>query len=136
MAVNYSVDVRNAQLQAIETLLLTGGNPRLYMYTGTKPASCTAADPSGSIHTTGADMGSNPFAVASNGTISLSAPLSFNANPGGTGVQSFRIKDGSGVCHIQGTVSTAGADINLGKLTFANGETITIQQITITAANP
>jgi hypothetical protein len=135
VAVNYSTGLRNAQLEAIETVLLTGGNPRLYLYTGTKPANCATADPSGSIHTTGADMGSNPFQVAANGQIALAGPLTFTLNPGGNGVQSFRIKDGAGTCHIQGTVSTAAADLVLNKVNFSNGESLTIAQLVITAAN-
>jgi hypothetical protein len=136
MAINYSNGVRNAQLEAIETLLLGGGgNPRLYLYTGAKPATCAASDPAGSVITAGIDMTATPFAVAANGQIGLTAPLNATASPGGTGVASFRIKDSASVCHIQGTVGTSGTDLVLNTTTLADQQAVTITAINIFAGN-
>jgi len=41
MALQYSVDVRNAQLDAVETTI--GASPLLRIFTGSSPANCAAA---------------------------------------------------------------------------------------------
>lgn len=56
----------------------------------------------------------------------------------GTGTAAtFRIYDGSAVCHIQGNVTATGGggDLTLDNTSLASGQTVTITTFTVTAAN-
>lgn len=131
MAVQYSVAVRNAMLDAIETTIGTGA--KLYFYTGAVPANCAAADPAGLIATI--TCPTDWMNAASGGTKTLLGSWTVAASGSGTTI-SYRIKDSTGTtCHEQGTVGTSGTDIVLDNNVVNSGQTITITAKTITAGN-
>ena len=131
MAVQYSVPVRNAMLDAIEST--TGASAKLYMYTGAVPANCAAADPAGLLLTM--SLPADWMAAAAAGVKSLSGSWTVAATGAGTAI-SYRIKDSAGTtCHEQGTVGTAGTDIVLDNNVMAATQNVTITAKTITAGN-
>ena len=131
MAVQYSVPVRNAMLDAIEST--TGASAKLYMYTGAVPANCAAADPAGLLLTM--SLPADWMAAAAAGVKSLSGSWTVAASGAGTAI-SYRIKDTAGTtCHEQGTVGTAGTDIVLDNNVMAATQNVTITAKTITAGN-
>lgn len=131
MAVQYSVPVRNAMLDAIEST--TGASAKLYMYTGAVPVNCAAADPAGLLLTM--SLPADWMAAAAAGVKSLSGSWTVAASGAGTAI-SYRIKDTAGTtCHEQGTVGTAGTDIVLDNNVMAATQNVTITAKTITAGN-
>lgn len=131
MAVQYSVAVRNAMLDAIEST--TGASAKLYMYTGAVPANCAAADPAGLLLTM--NLPADWMAAAAAGVKSLAGSWTVAASGAGTAI-SYRIKDTAGTtCHEQGTVGTAGTDIVLDNNVMAISQNVTITAKTITAGN-
>jgi hypothetical protein len=134
MAFQYSVAVRNASIDAIETTAGTG--PTLEIRTGAPPANCATAD-SGSVLVS-MTLPSDWMAAASGGVKALAGSWSGSATGTGTAGH-FRIKQGA-TCHIQGTVSQAAASGGSGdmQLSQANanineGSTVTISSFAITA---
>ena len=134
MALQFSVAVRNAMLDAIEST--TGATAILRLRTGAPPATCATAD-SGTIvaeMTLPADW----MAAASGGTKALSGTWQdLSANAAGT-VAHFRIYDSAGsTCHAQGTVTITGGggDMTLDNNVLALAQQVTITSYTYTAAN-
>lgn len=131
MAVQYSVAVRNAMLDAIETA--TGVSAKLIIYTGAAPANCAAAATGTALVTM--TLPSDWMANAASGTKALTGTWSTTASATGTAGY-YRITDSAGTtCHEQGTVSTSGADMNLDNTSINSGQTVTVTTKTITAGN-
>ena len=131
MTVQYSVAVRNAMLDAIETA--TGTAPKLRILTGAQPANCAAAQ-TGTLLVE-ITLPSDWLAAASSGTKDKLGTWSATATGTGTAAH-YRIVDTAGTtCHEQGNISTSGADINLDSTTINTGQTVTISTKTITAGN-
>lgn len=131
MAIQESVGVRNARLDAIETTI--GTAPQLRLYTGTQPADCATA-PSGSLLAT-LTLPSDWLANAASGAKSKSGTWSGTGSAGGTAGY-FRIYDSTGTtCHFQGSVGQGSGDLSLDNTVIANGQAITISTFTINAAN-
>lgn len=133
MTVQYSVAVRNAMLDAIEST--TGASAKLEIRTGAQPATCATAA-SGSVLATLA-LPSDWMAAASSGTKALAG--SWTASASGTGTAAhYRITDNAGTtCHEQGSITATGGggDITLDNTSIASGQTVTITAKTITAGN-
>lgn len=133
MPVQYSVEVRNAMLDAIEST--TGTSARLRIYTGTAPAN-TAAAATGTL-LVDMTLPSDWMANASGGTKALAGTWQTTAAAAGTAGY-YRIWN-SGVtrCDEQGTVTltAGGGDITLDNTNIASGQTVTITAKTITAPN-
>lgn len=135
MTLQYSIAVRNARLDSIETAI--GVSAILKIRTGAPPVNCAAAD-SGTVLAT-VNLPSDWMANASGGTKSKSGTwqdLSADAN--GTAAH-FRVYDSSGtICHMQGTcgMSGSGADMILDNTNFAIGQVFTVVNFTLTAGNP
>jgi hypothetical protein len=133
MAVKYSVQVRNAMLDSIETTI--GASPRLIFYTGSPPAN-TASAATGTVIATmvlPADWMSN----AASGVKSLSGTWTTTASNAGI-VGYYRMWNSSvTTCHEQGTVTITGGggDITLDNDNVAAGQTVTITSMTVTAGN-
>jgi hypothetical protein len=102
MAVQYSVAVRNARLDAIETTI--GTAPTLEIRTGLPPADCAAAD-AGTVLCS-MTLPSDWMAAAVNGSKSMSGTWQDGSADASGRAAHFRIKAGS-TCHIQGIVSEA-----------------------------
>lgn len=119
MALQYSVTLRNNQLDQAEVTLST--TPKLQLRTGAPPATCATAD-SGTLLSE-LTLPSDWMAAASAGSKAKAGTWS------GTGVAAgsighFRVKDSAGTTtHIQGTV-TAVVTLVTNALTAANGNVL------------
>lgn len=104
MTTNLSTAVRGARAEAIETQI--GTAPKLLLFSGSKPANCAAADPSGLLGTwtLPSDW------LTSDGVGGLTKNGTWSGTFTGSGViASWRIKNsGETVCHWQGSASEAG----------------------------
>lgn len=130
MALQYSVAVRNAKLDAVETTI--GTAPTLEIRTGAPPANCAAAD-SGTVLAT-LTLPSDWMAAASSGSKALAGTWQ-DTSADGTGTAGhFRIKAGA-TCHIQGTVGTSGTDMIVDNTSFNVGQSFTVTAFTLTAGN-
>lgn len=132
MALQYSVTVNNARLDAIETAISTA--PILTIRSGSAPANCAAAN-SGTVLAT-LTLPSDWMANASAGAKAKSGTWQdTSADASGTAAH-FRIHDSSATtCHMQGTVGTSGTDMIVDSVSFTAGQSFTITSFTITAAN-
>jgi hypothetical protein len=134
MALQYSVTVRNAQLDAVETTV--GTAPLLRIYSGSAPANCAAAA-SGTLLAE-ATLPSDWMAAASSGSKAISGTWQdASANATGTAGH-WRLYDSSGTtCHAQGTVTATGGggDMTLDNTSIASAQSVTITSFTITAGN-
>lgn len=135
MALKYSVDVRNARLDVIETTI--GTSAILKIRTGAPPANCAAAD-SGTVLST-VNLPSDWMAAAASGEKLKSGTWEdTSADATGTAAH-FRIYDSGGsTCHIQGTVTsvaTGTGDMLVDNDAFAAGQNFTVLSFKITSAN-
>lgn len=134
MALQYSVSVRNAKLDAVETA--TGTAALLRIRTGAPPAACVTAD-SGTVVAT-VNLPSDWMNAASSGTKTLLGTWQdASADAAGTAGH-FRIYDTAGTtCHIQGTVTGTGGggDMTVDNPVFAAGQSFTVTTFTLTAGN-
>lgn len=134
MALQESVAVRNARLDAIETTIGTAAI--LKIRTGAPPADCAAAD-SGTVLAT-LTLPSDWLAAASGGAKAKSGTWSdSSADASGTAAH-FRVYDSGGtVCGMQGTVTATGGggDMTLDNAVLASGQVFTVNTFTITAGN-
>jgi hypothetical protein len=135
MSYQFSVSVRNAELDAIETAI--GTAPILEIRSGSAPADCATAD-SGTLLAS-MTLPSDWMAAAASGAKAKSGTWSdASANAAGTAGH-FRIKDSGGTtCHVQGSVTATGGggDMTLDNTSIAVGQTVTITSLTLTAGNP
>lgn len=134
MALQYSVAVRNAQLDTIETTV--GTSPILEIRSGSPPATCATAD-SGTVLAT-LTLPSDWMAAASSGSKAKSGTWQdTSADATGTAGH-WRIKDSGGsTCHAQGTVTATGGggDMTVDNTSFASGQSFTVSSFSITAGN-
>lgn len=132
MAVQLSVTVRNARLDAIETAV--GTSARLKIWTGAAPANCAAAD-SGTLL---ADITcpSDWLAAAGSGSKALSGTWEDTAADGTGTAAHFRLYESTAAtCHMQGTVGTSGADMIVDSVSFTTGQAFTVTAFTLTDGN-
>lgn len=131
MAIQLSVAVRNAMLDAIETAI--GTAPNLYLRTGAQPADCATAD-SGSLLGTLA-LPSDWLGAAASGVKSKAGTWAGAASGTGT-IAHFRLKDTAGsATGIQGSSGTATGDLSFDNAAVVSGQSITISAAAITAGN-
>ena len=134
MTLQYSVAVRNARLDAVESTI--GTSAILEIRSGSAPANCAAAD-SGTLLAS-MTLPSDWLAAASSGTKAKSGTWQdASADNAGT-AGDFRIKDSGGTtCHAQGTVTATGGggDLTLDNTSIAAGQAVTISSFTLTAGN-
>lgn len=134
MAVQLSVAVRNARLDAIETTI--GTSAVLKIRTGAQPASCATAD-SGTVLAT-LNLPSDWMAAASSGSKAKSGTWEdLSADNTGTAAH-FRVYASDGTtCGIQGSITATGGggDMTLDNTSIASGQTVTITSFTLTDAN-
>ena len=133
MALQYSVTLRNNKLDQVEST--TGTSAKLQIRTGAPPADCAAAD-SGTLLAE-LTLPSDWMAAASAGSVAKSGTWSGTASAAGTAGH-FRVKNNAGsTTHIQGTVTATGGggDMTLDNTSIANGQTVTVNTFTVTAAN-
>jgi hypothetical protein len=134
MAIQFSVAVRNARLDAIEST--AGVSAVLRVRTGAPPASCAAAR-AGTVLAT-VNLPSDWMAAASGGSKALSGTWQ-DASADATGTAGhFEIMDsGLTTCHMQGTVTltAGGGDMTVDNTSFAAGQQFNVTGFTLTDGN-
>lgn len=134
MALQYSVTVRNAKLDAIETAI--GASAVLKIRSGAPPANVAAAD-SGTVLAT-VNLPADWMAAASSGSKAKSGTWEdTSADATGTAGH-FRIYASDGTTpHIQGTVTTSGGggDMVVDSVSFTAGQNFTVTGFTLTSGN-
>jgi hypothetical protein len=133
MTIQYSVAVRNAQLDQVEAQ--AGATAKLQLRTGAQPANCAAAA-SGTLLCE-MTLPSDWMAAASAGAKAKSGTWTGTGAAAGTAAH-FRIVDNAGTtCHMQGTVTATGGggDVTLDNAVIAVSQVVTANSFTITAGN-
>ncbi|MEY5100361.1 MAG: hypothetical protein RJA36_3080 [Pseudomonadota bacterium] len=134
MTVQFSVTVRNARLDAIETAV--GASAVLRIRSGTVPTSVATAD-SGTVLAT-LNLPSDWMAAASSGSKELSGTWSdTSADATGTAGH-FRVYASDGTtAHIQGTITATGGggDMTLNSTSITSGQAVTVTSFTLTDGN-
>lgn len=133
MALQYSVAVRNAQLDAFESTVSTSA--KLQIRTGSAPADCAASN-SGSLLVE-MTLPSDWMAAASSGSKAKSSTWSGTASGTGTAAH-FRIFDNAGTtCHAQGSVTATGGGgtMEIDNTSVASGQSVSVSTFTLTAGN-
>jgi hypothetical protein len=126
VAFQYGVVLRNNQVSQIQTSI--GATGTLKIFSGAEPANCAAADPTGLLATIVLPAA---FLTSSGGVTTLAGTWSVAASGTGTAA-SFRMYDGSAVCHVQGNTT---ADLVLNNQSIAAGQTVTVTSFSVTAGN-
>lgn len=134
MAIQLSVTVRNARLDAIETAI--GTSAVLQIRTGAEPANCAAAS-TGTVLAT-VNCPTDYMAAASGGSKAKSGTWS-DASADATGTAGyFRLFDSTATtCHLQGTVTATGGggDLEVNSTSFTAGASFEITTFTLTDGN-
>lgn len=134
MALQESVAVRNARLDAIESTI--GVSAILAIMSGSAPANCAASETGTRLVT--ATLPSDWMANASSGSKAKSGTWQ-DASADNTGTAGyFRIYDSTGTtCHMQGTVTATGSggDMTLDNTSIASSQSVTVTGFTLTEAN-
>ena len=134
MAIQLSVAVRNARLDAIETAI--GASAKLMIRTGAVPANCAAAD-SGDVLATLA-LPADWMGAANAGAKALAGTWQDSSADGAGTAAHFRLYASDGTtCHLQGTVTATGGegDLTVDNVVFAAGQNFTITGFTLTDGN-
>lgn len=134
MAIQLSVAVRNARLDAIETAI--GVSAVLKIRTGAPPATCATAD-SGTVLAT-CTLPSDWMAAASSGAKALSGTWQDTAADAAGTAAHFRIYASDGTtCHLQGTVTATGGggDMEVDNVVFALNQAFSVTSFSLTDAN-
>lgn len=131
----YSASLKNAQQDAITTKL--GASALLLIYSGTQ---ATNPDTAIGAQVLLATLTCNAtFAPASSGGVltlnSITSGTGTAGAAGGTTATWFRLETSGATPHIDGTVGTSGADLNLNNTSIATGQTVAVTSATVTNAN-
>lgn len=133
-AIQLSVTVRNARLDAIETAM--GTSVIVEFRTGAPPADCATA-PSGTLLAQ-SSMPSDWLAAASGGSKAKAGTWTITGAGTGT-IGHFRIYESGSpsVCHMQGTVTVTGGggDMTVDNTSIAPLQVATVNTFTLTDAN-
>lgn len=134
MAIQLSVAVRNARLDAIESTI--GVSAIMKIRSGAAPANCAAAD-AGTVLATLA-LPADYMGAAAGGSKAKSGTWEdLSADAAGTAAH-FRIYATDGVtCHLQGTVTATGGggDLTVDNVVFAAGQAFTVTGFTLNEPN-
>lgn len=126
----YSIELRNAKLDANATIIGNAG--KLEIYAGTKPATGGAEGTLLATFTLG-----SPFAPAS--SAGVQSPTLPSATTGAaTGTAGWaRVTKADGTTAVMDlTVGTSGAQVNLSSLSITSGGAVSVTSWTITDGNP
>lgn len=133
MALQLSVAVRNARLNAVETTL--GTAPLLRILTGSPPATCATAQ-SGTVLVE-ITLPSDWMADASSASkVKSGVWTGTGVAPGTAGY--FRVVDSTGTtCHLQGTATATGGggDMTFDNTSIASGQSVAVNVFSLTDAN-
>ena len=132
MSLQFSVAVRNAMLDSIETTI--GTSAVLKIRSGTVPATCATAD-AGTVLAT-LSLPSDWMAAASSGSKAKSGTWEDASADATNTAAHFRLYASDGTtCHAQGTVTVTGGggDMEVDNTSFATGQAFSITTFTLTA---
>ena len=136
MSLQYSVNVRNAQLDALETEVGVSAILKIYDLTAGAPANCAAAI-TGTVLAT-LNLPSDWMAAASAGSKAMSGTWQ-DASADAAGVADFfRLFASDGTtCHAQGTVTLGGGggEMTLDNTNITAGQSVTVTSFAISAGN-
>lgn len=131
MAIQYSVAVNNARLDAFEST--SGASAKLRIYTGSDPANCAAAA-TGTLLVDMALPADWMSAAASGVKAKLGTWSGTGAAAGTAGY--FRITDTTGTtAHAQGTCGIGSGDMSLDNTSIAVSQVVTVNSFTLTTGN-
>lgn len=136
MALQYSVAVRNAKLDAVESTIGTGAVLKIYDLTAGAPANCAAAI-TGTILAT-LTLPTDWMNAASSGTKTLLGSWADSSADAAGTADFFRLFASDGTtCGAQGTVTATGGggDMTVDNTSFAAGQAFTVTTFTLTAGN-
>ncbi len=137
MALQYSVAVRNAQLDAVESTIGTAAVLKLYDLTAGAPADCSAAITCTVLATI--TLPSDWMAAASSGSKAKSGTWTDSSADAAGTADFWRLFASDGTtCGAQGTVTstaTGTGDMLLDNPVIAAGQSVTISTFTLSAAN-
>lgn len=134
MAIQLSVAVRNARLDAIEAT--AGASAILRIRSGAQPANCAAAR-SGTVLAT-VNLPADWMQNASAGSKALSGTWQDASADAAGNAGHFEIMDSTGTtCHLQGSVTATGGggDMTVDNVVFAAGQQFNVTAFTLTDAN-
>lgn len=134
MTLQYSVALRNAQLDAVETVI--GVDAVLKIRTGAPPANVAAAD-TGTVLATLTLPTDWMGAAAAGAKAKAGTWEDTSADSAGTAGHFRLYEDDGTTCHAQGTVTATGGggDMTVDNVVFAAAQAFTITGFTITAGN-
>jgi hypothetical protein len=128
---NYSNGTRNAQQQGLITY--AGADAIVFIYSGAQPATANTAISGQTVLCQMAIGGA--FGTDSNGTLTITTPISGTASASGT-ASFFRITKSNGATVVMdGSIGTTDADLILDTTTINNTQTVTISSGTIIRNN-
>ena len=134
MAFQYSAQVRNAKLDAIESTV--GAAPIMELRSGAPPAT-TADAASGTLLAQDA-LPSDWMAAAAAGVKAKTGTWTLTGITSGT-IGHFRIYDAGSpsLCHMQGTVTASGGggDMTVDNTSIAEAQEVTVDTFQLTAGN-
>lgn len=132
MAFQYSQAVQDAQLDAFTNTV--GASPKLQVFSGAKPAA--AANAATGTKLVEIQLPASWMNPAANNLIDKVGAWSAAATAAGTAGY-FRIVDGGGVCHLQGSVSAAGGggDMIVDNTNVAVNQTVTVTAFSMARGN-
>lgn len=132
MALQYSITVNNARLDAVESTI--GTSAVLNIYSGTAPTDCATAATGTKLAS--CSLPSDWMAAASAGVKAKSGTWQ-DTSADATGTAGyFRIYDSTETtCHIQGDVGTSGTVMTVDNTSFVLGQVFIVTTFSITAAN-
>lgn len=133
MTLKYSEAIRNARLAVIESQI--GAGATLEVRSGAAPASPAAAD-TGTVLAS-LSLPDDFMSAPSGGQVTKAGTWSDSAADASGTAGHFRLKDSSGTCHIQGTISASGGggDMIVDSTAFTLGQTFTVVAFTLTSGN-
>ncbi len=134
VTLRYSDGLRDDRLNVISRAIGSGAKMRLFSCP--QPERTESADPLPEMLLAEIDLPPQPFLpAAASRLMSGHEPwrgLGLRRAGNGTVIQSFRLYDAAGTCHLQGTVSTEeGADLVLTHPKIAAGQRINIENFVI-----
>jgi hypothetical protein len=136
MALQFSVLVRNAELDAIEATIGTDAVLKIYDLTAGAPADCSAAIVGTVLATV--TLPTDWMNAAATGAKTLKGTWADNSadNPGTADFFRLFASDGT-TCGAQGTVTVTGGggDMTVDNAVFAAGQVFTVTTFTLTAGN-
>lgn len=128
----YSINVNNARLDAIETTI--GASPKLRIFSGSIPTNCAAAD-SGTLLCE-ITLPSDWMNAASTASKTLLGTWAGTATGGaGATPTHYRIWNNAGsACGMQGSAGIGSGELQVNG-TITSGQTVSVSSFTINAAN-